>query len=95
MSETYPYTYTLKKPVLFGDETIEAVHYREPKGRDMHHISVSTNGNNAQLEMGKMIAFFAKISDQMPQFFDEISPADYIEIVNIAGDFLGGGPETS
>ncbi|MBK68025.1 MAG: hypothetical protein CMP22_07850 [Rickettsiales bacterium] len=89
MSEKpYNHTYKLSKTVTYGDKEITEIHYREPKGKDMHGLKFGMAG---EIEIGQLVLLFARISDQAPPFYNEVSPKDYMELVAIASDFLGGG----
>lgn len=87
----YPFTYKLIFPVSYGSKEIHEIHYRNPKGKDMRSLKIGMNGN---METGEFIDLFARVCDQSPQFFDEISPQDYFALVGVASDFLGGGQPT-
>lgn len=90
MAQEYEFIYTLNDPVNYGEKEVKKIAYRNPVGRDMHGIVVKDGG----FTMGEFIKFFAKISDQAPPFYDCISPRDYMGIISLASDFLGGGPAT-
>ena len=91
MAQSYPYTYKLLSSVDFGSKKVDEINYREPKGKDMHGIRIGMQG---EVSMGEFIKLFARISDQTPPFYDEVSAQDYINIMGLASDFLGSGQPT-
>lgn len=75
-------TYTLKKPVKYGDKTVTQVTLSEPKMKHLKGINL-TSGDPDQL-----LKLAGKISDQPSQVFDEMSWDDGFAVVEMINDFL-------
>lgn len=91
MPSNYPHTYKLLKAVSFGSKEIKEINYRDPKGKDLRDLKV---GSEANIPMGDLISVFAKMSDQPPQFFDEIEIKDYMNLLGVVSNFLSDGQGT-
>lgn len=81
-------THTFATPVEFGSEKVKALEFRAPKGRDLNDLPVG------DLTTGALIRVGARLTGQVPTFFDELEGDDYLAVVNIVTELLGGGPAT-
>jgi hypothetical protein len=89
--DEYQFSFPLSKPVKFGEDTVSTIHYNEPVGRNWRKLRLQKDGVPDQ---SSLIDVFTSCSDQTPAFFDRIGGKDYIDILQIVGNFLDAGQAT-
>lgn len=83
-------TYTLKKPIQHGSETITELEFREPLGKDLDELPAG-----AGLRWGDMRKLSARLTGHPPTAFDTMSIPDVNAVLLITNELLGGdGPLT-
>lgn len=75
----------LERPVEIGDDLIEEISLRRPKGKD---LKACIKGQN---NVAESIALAARLSGQLPVVFDEMDAADLTEVLDQVGNFLKRG----
>lgn len=80
-------TVKLEYPIDFGDELIEEVELRRPKGLDIEHLS-------AKPSMKELLQIGQKISGYTPALFKKMDAVDCITVAEEVGNFLASGQKT-
>jgi len=81
---------TLTQPVKIGDNTVEAIDIREPKGRDYRLLAPSGNPT----PFGMAFDFASMLSGQPKKVFDELCHQDVLEVQDVMGKYLGKSQPT-
>lgn len=80
-------TIKLETPVEIGNDLIEEIKLRRPKGKDMKSLP----GNPT---MGDYQKLAGKLSGQLPAVFDEMDGYDLTQVLDAVGNFFTTGPTT-
>lgn len=78
-------TIKLEHPIEIGNELIEEITMRRPKGKDMKACIKGVNN------VAESIALAARLSEQLPVVFDEMDGADLTAVLDEVGNFLQRG----
>lgn len=87
MSQSGSVTIKLQTPVEIGNDLIEEITLRRPKGKDMKTLTASAG-------TGDLMKLAARLSGQLPVVFDEMDGFDVAEVLGQVGNFLTSGPTT-
>ncbi len=79
-------TYKLKYPTEWGQQTIESLEFKRPKGRDIRHLTKDVS-TGTLMDLAQKVV----VEDVTPKFFDDLDSVDCLAICEVVGDFLGGG----
>lgn len=77
----------LTQPIEVGNEYIDTITLRRPKGKDMKGLS-------AAMTTGDMMKMAAKLSGNLPVVFDEMDSYDVTQVLQEVGNFFTSGPTT-
>jgi hypothetical protein len=80
--------YTLKKPIVFGSQTIDRLDFREPVAKDLRGVDLSARTIDANL------TFASRLCGQPMPVIDQLGMADLEEVLKIVEGFLSPGPGT-
>lgn len=78
-------TIKLEHPIEIGNDLIEEITMRRPKGKDMKACIKGVNN------VAESIALAARLSEQLPVVFDEMDGADLTAVLDEVGNFLQRG----
>lgn len=78
-------TIKLDHPIEIGNDLIEEITMRRPKGKDMKACIKGVNN------VAESIALAARLSEQLPVVFDEMDGADLTAVLDEVGNFLQRG----
>lgn len=78
-------TVKLSIPVEIGDDLIEEIVLRRPKGKD---LKAAMKGTSA---FSDSIALAVRLSGQLPVVFDEMDGADLTAVLDAVGNFMQRG----
>jgi hypothetical protein len=82
--------FKLDTPIIFEGVTIETLHYRRPKGRDMRRFM-----NGGDKPGDKLVRLWADLCELPEKVFDELDGEDWTRLAGEFGGFLGLSQETS
>jgi len=77
-------TITLSEPVEWGDEMIESITMRRPKGKELKMLS-------GEPSMNDLLRIAAKCAALTPRQIDELDAEDALALAEAVGDFLDSG----
>ena len=80
-------TVTLSEPVEFGEETVEEITLRRPKGKDLRKLP-------SEMDVGAMMDFAGRLSGREPSFMDLLDIDDVLKITEEVEGFLDSGRKT-
>lgn len=84
-----PITYTFTTPIVFAGDTIKTLTFRVPRGKDIQDLDLKETQS-----VGEIMKIAARLTENVPTTFDDISVQDTMEIVAITMELLGGGQAT-
>jgi hypothetical protein len=87
MTLTSSVTIKLQTPIEVGNDFIEEITLRRPKGKDMKTLTANAG-------TGDLMKLAARLSGQLPVVFDEMDGYDVAEVLTQVGNFLTSGPTT-
>lgn len=87
MATTAPVTVKLREPITFGTQVIDELVIRKPKGKDFRQLPMEPG-------MGDILDLAGRLSGQPKPIIDELGAEDLLEVMNVVGGFLPGGPGT-
>lgn len=79
--------YKLKYPLEWGQETINEIEFRRPKGEYLMDLG-------KDVKMGQLLALASKCSGQPISIFKEMDGVDALKCCEVIGDFLDSGQKT-
>lgn len=77
-------TITLSEPIEWGDETIEEVTLRRPKGKELKMLSGDPS-------MDDLLKIAGKCGGLTPRQIDDMDADDALALAEAVGDFLDSG----
>lgn len=80
-------TIPMVSPFEIGNDFIESITLRRPKGKDMKKLTSASN-------TGDLMKMAAVLSNQLPVVFDEMDGFDLTQVLEAVGNFLTSGPTT-
>lgn len=80
-------TIRLQTPVEIGNDLIEEITLRRPKGKDLKTLG-------ANVTQGDLMKLAAKLSGHLPVVFDEMDAYDVTQVMDAVGNFFTSGPAT-
>lgn len=86
--EKYTHTVTLKHPIEWGSETITQLRFMSPKGKHFKKMPMEPKN------FGDIFPFVAATCDQPAAVLDELEAEDIMQVMDLIGGFIPGGPET-
>ena len=81
-------TYTLKKPILHGEQMLTELNIREPKAKDFRAFPVSGQ------TVGDILNVMGKLCGQPTVVMDELCAEDVAEVASLFGGFMSAGQPT-
>lgn len=82
-----PLEIVLATPFEIGNEFIEVIKLRRPKGKDMKKLS-------ARMETSDLMKLAATLSGHLPVVFDEMDGYDLTRVFDALGNLFTTGPTT-
>lgn len=84
--------YQLAAPIQVAGEKIAAFTFRKPLGRDMRELPA---GDLKDWNFGVLLDFAGNLAGHPPSTMGLLEAPDVMEVLAIAGGFIGAGRETS
>lgn len=78
---------TLRKPIVFGSETIKELVLREPTAKDIRQMKVPPSTDD-------MLKLAGNLCGLTPPQIDMLKMKDTMEVLNAVGNFMDDSPET-
>lgn len=82
------YTLRLSVPVTHGDQTIESIDGRRPRGKAMRKVPLD------RVQVGDWLELFQLSSGTVTAVADQLDGADVMRVVTLMGFFMGDGLAT-
>ena len=79
-------TIYLVEPINIGGNEITELKIRKPKGKDFKRLPIEIK------TMGDIMDWAARLADEPPSTFDELSGEDVMQIMEVVSDFLPNAP---
>lgn len=82
-----PVTITLTEPIEAHGELVSTIVIEPPRARHLRALPVKS-----QLDMGDLLNLGGACAGLPPSAVDQLAAADALKVVEVVGNFLGGGP---
>lgn len=94
MMAEFPITITLRKPIVYGNETVRSLTFeREPTAKDFYDMPMLSG----QYRLGDFAAVIAKVTASPPPLIEQLSLGDFNACMGVVNEYfldsLGTGEE--
>lgn len=84
-------TIKLKKPIVFGEDTIEELEVREPDAGDLRGLKIHIGGDGLELNTDDILTLASRCCAQPVVVINKLSLADMGEVTKAVINFIAPG----